>query len=299
MLLILILLFFLYLIWPGLSSAFQKEARASLTSLLPQIESWEFSEAPQNYYTENLYEYIDGAAEIYLNYDFQQLTVGQYKKIDSLASLSVEIYDMGSRENAFGIYSAERFSDANFVAVGSQGYIEEGSLNFLLDRYYVKLLCFDCGHEAESALILFAQSIVDKVKSPTKLPSLIKIFPRQGLIANSEKFVLHNFLGYRFLHHGYTASYKVDDLEFECFIAVGQSEEEAEAMLSSFLEAKNKENVARIPLGYHIQDRYYDHVYLTREGNYLCGVMKIKDGAEEIGEKYLQDLTQALKSYGK
>lgn len=297
--LILLLIFFLGFQWPGISSAWQNEASTLLTALLPKVESWPFSESPQVYYPENLYEYIDGAAEIYLNYDFQQLAVGQYKKADSPASISVEIYDMGSSQNAFGIYSAERFPEAQFVPVGSQGYQEEGSLNFIIGRYYIKLLCFDCGQENKTILSLFAQNILDKVKGPKQLPLILQVFPRQGLIANSEKFILHNFLGYRFLHHGWTASYKVDSLEFECFVAVGESEDEAQAMLASFLKAKEKEKISRLQFGYHLQDRYYGHVYLTREGNYLAGVMKIKNGSEKTGEKYLTLLIQALKSYKK
>jgi len=296
---LILLLFFCCSPWVINGYSFQKKPQATLSALLPQLESWLFSESPKVYYPENLYQYIDGAAEIYLSYDFQQLAVGQYKKKDSPASVSVEIYDMRSLENAFGIYSAERFPEAKFIAIGSQGYEEEGSLNFMVGRYYIKLLCFDCGQEDKSILSLFAQSIVHKVKEPQQLPPILKVFPRQGLIANSEKFILHNFFGYQFLHHGYTASYKVDGLEFECFVAVAKSEDEAQTMLTSFLKAKESEKISPLQPGYHLQDRYYGHLYLVREGNYLAGVSKIKNGSEEIGKKYLNLLVQALKSYKK
>ena len=98
----------------------EKEGKeqAELRSLLPQIAKWSQTEDAQNYYPENLFVYINGAAEIYLAYDFQELIVSQHKQDQSEMNVAVEIYNMGSEKNAFGIYSAERFSDNTFVDMG-------------------------------------------------------------------------------------------------------------------------------------------------------------------------------------
>ena len=42
----------------------------SLAALLPEIDAWSLTEDPAVYYPETLFEYINGAAEIYLSYDF-------------------------------------------------------------------------------------------------------------------------------------------------------------------------------------------------------------------------------------
>lgn len=273
------------------------ENTPSLHSLLPEMENWKSIESAQDYFPETLYEYIDGAAEIYLGYDFKQLIVGQYEKRDSRASLSVEIYDMGNGKNAFGIYSAERFPDTRFTPLGNQGYLEEGSLNFLVDRYYIKLLCFDCGEESESYLKQFSQAILQKIHDMGQLPSLLDVFPEEGLVPNTEKFILHNFMGYSFFHDGYLADYRFGDFEFECFLIEGKDGKEAQNMLDQFLTAKGEGNIEEIPLGFHLKDRYYEHIFLARVGNYLAGVMKIKDGQEDEGKKYLQALIQSLEKH--
>lgn len=274
-----------------------EESAASLRSLLPEVESWNFAETPQHYFPETLYEYIDGAAEIYIGYDFKQLIVGQYKKDDSEASLSVEIYDMGHEKNSFGIYSAERFPDSRFISIGNQGYLEEGTLNFIVGSYYVKLLFFDGREESESLLRQFSLEIVKEVKEKGQLPSLLEVFPQHGLIPYSEKYILHNFMGYHFFHDGYLADFKQGDLEFECFLIEGKEAAEAQSMLEQFLAVKGKENVEKIPSGYHLKDRYYGYIYLSRVKNCLCGVMKITDGFEETGEEYLRNLIQSLKRH--
>lgn len=289
-----ILILFLSLLYPN-QGLLRAKAEWSLRSLLPKNESWKYSEDPQNYFPATLYEYINGAAEIYLAYDFKELAVGQYKRTDADASLSVEIYDMGNEKNSFGIYSAERFPDTRFVSVGNQGYFEEGALNFIVGRYYIKLLCFDCGNESEGFLRFFADDILRRIKDKGQMPPLLKVFPGEGLIANSEKFILHNFLGHAFLHDGYLAHYKKEELQFDCFLVEGESPEEAQSMLDKYLAYK-KERVEERSFGYCLKDRYYHNVYLARVKNYLCGVLKIRDGFEEVGEKYLKVLVNSLKS---
>lgn len=268
---------------------------SNLSTLLPQVSSWEQSEEPQLYLPETLFEYINGAAEIYLAYEFNGLIVAQYRGANSESNVAVEIYDMGSDMNSFGIYSAERYPDNNFIDIGVQGYLDEGSLNFLAGRYYVKLLCFECVEHSDGYLKEFAQAIMSRVKSTEAFPSLLSALPREGLLANTEKFILRNFMGYSFLHNGFLANYKLQDLEFDCFLIQGNSPGDASSMIERFLQTRNRQDVQKITGGYHIQDKYYHHIYLATEGRYICGVMKIKDGYEKVGEEYLARLIQNLK----
>ena len=63
-------------------------------------------EAASFYEPDNLYEYIDGGADVFLLYDFQRLLHQNFKA--GKGEITADIYDMGKAENAFGIYSAER-----------------------------------------------------------------------------------------------------------------------------------------------------------------------------------------------
>jgi hypothetical protein len=272
----------------------EEEKVSSLHQLLPDVVSWKIPEAPQDYLPETLFEYINGAAEIYLSYDFKELTVGNYEKGDSNASLILEIYDMGNEKNSFGIYSAERYPDSQFISLGNQGYLEEETLNFIVGKYYIKLLCFDSGEESADFLKLFSQEVVKRVKDRGNLPSALDIFPKQGLVRNSEKFVLRNFMGYSFLHNGYLANYKLEDLEFDCFLIEGKDAEDAQNMLNQYLKRKGEQSVQEISEGYRIKDRYYHNIYLAIVENYLCGVMKIKDEFAETGETYFRMLIESL-----
>jgi hypothetical protein len=275
----------------------QDSSQPSLRSLLPGPPGWTLTEAPSVYVPGTLFEYIDGAAENYLSYGFRELAVGNYKEEKSAATLTVEIYDMGDDVRAFGVYSSERYPESRFLKIGNQGYWEEGTLNFIVGGYYIKLLCFDCGQGAERSLTTVAREIEKKVPNNGQLPSLLHLFPAEGLIPNSEKFILQNVLGYAFLHHGYLASYKAQGQEFDLFIIQGTGEQQAQSMINEYLSSQKESGQAAQPtnLGFHFRDRYAQNIYLTQSGSLILGVMRIKDGFEEIGKKYLGLLVQASK----
>lgn len=292
------------LFWPfvviGFFSLVSTGQPSSLRSLLPEVQGWLLAEQPQLYQPENLFEYIDGAAESYLSYDFQELLVAQYQRKDRPASLTVEIYRLASAKNAFGIYSAERYPESRFLDVGTQGYIEDGALNFVLADKYIKLLSFDGGEEEEAILQLFARKIEAAGAERGALPSVLRYFPREGLVANSEKFIRRNFLGYYFLHDGYLASYQMNGNEFELFLVEGENEEDAISMLEQFVSQAAKrgtkvEKVGKVEGGYHLQDRSSQNSYVAKIRNFMVGVMRIEEGREAMGLRYLQLWLDTLK----
>jgi hypothetical protein len=288
--------------WVFFAGLFSEPARtngsSSLQALLPPLPGWFLTEVPRTYVPGTLFEYINGAAESYLSYGFRELLVADYKRESAAATLTVEIYDMDKDTQAFGIYGAERYPGSRFLKIGNQGYEEDGTLNFIVGRFYVKLLCFSCGPNAEETLSSLARQIETRVKEKGRLPRLFDVFPPQGRIAYSEKFVLQNVLGYGFLHDGYIVSFRVNGQEFEAFILEGKSEQEAAEMLARFLENQKKVNQVpeRADFGYHLRDRYMGHVYLALKGNYLLGIMRIKDGSEGVGVEYLNALRQGIKN---
>jgi hypothetical protein len=275
----------------------QEASNSSLKALLPELTDWTLAEAPSSYLPGTLFEYIDGAAENYLSYGFRELIAANYKKGESKASLTAEVYDMGDELRAFGVYSSERYPESRFLKVGGQGYWEDGTLNFTAGRYYVKLLCFDCGPAAEAELTAIARQVERKTQGSGHLPELLGLFPTEGLIANSEKFVLQNVLGYGFLHHGYIANYKAQGQEFDLVIIQGNDGPDADDMVKRYLDAhkENRPGVRSTDPWHHVRDRYSGNIFIARSGNLILGVMRIKDGFEEIGKNYLALLLEAAK----
>jgi len=242
-----------------------------LAKLFPDISSWQKKGSVENYFPENLYEYIDGAAENFLNYDFKRLAVQNYANAQG-QSLSAEIYFHGTAENAFGIYSSEKPSSGNYFALGSQAYAETGILNFICAAFYVKLSGFDLGRDKQDALIVLGRAIADKIDTKAALPELLHAFPADGKVPNSERFILNNFLGHDFLHSAYVADYQVQGQNFQLFIIDAANEKEARTMLEKYMAlAKEKASSNFNPGALMINDPYNGPIRLFWRGKFICG----------------------------
>jgi hypothetical protein len=90
--------------------------------VFPEMAGWKQSGEIQTFLPKTLFEYINGGADLYLTYDFQELKVAEYSN-EKKASVTIEVYRHRTPTHAFGIYSQERLPDANFVDIGTQGYM--------------------------------------------------------------------------------------------------------------------------------------------------------------------------------
>jgi len=112
------------------------------------------------YDQQGLFDYIDGAAPIFIERNFRKLAAA-----DLLApgegSLTCDIYDMRATDNAASIYAKERSPTATAVAIGDQAHQGSMSLVFRRDRYYVKLTAFD--KNAEALLPELATALVGRM----------------------------------------------------------------------------------------------------------------------------------------
>jgi hypothetical protein len=273
-----------------------REGSPELAALVPRLDAWTETEAPRSFFPESLFEYIDGAAESYLSYDFRELLVVDLQKKGGEATLTLEIYDMGTPLNAFGIFGAERYPENEGVPVGELGYFEGEALNFLSGRFYVKLLGFGLGEGTAAVLGEVAAKVAGAVKTKGALPALVLAFPKENLVARSEKYVRQNFMGYEFLRRGFVATYEVEGKDIEGFFIDGESDRDAEGMLAKLLEALSRDgqHPEKIALGTHSRNRYGQHLYIGRVRNVLCGVMRVPDGLEAAGLKTFSALQAAL-----
>ena len=130
-------------------------------SLFPQISGWKITQDDPVYTANNLWDIIDGAADLFLEYSFIDLHIARYISTDSI-EVKVELYRHASDVDAFGIYSQERDTGYHFIPLGIQGYIQQGVLNFLTGSYYIKLSTYRAGDKAQEALICDSGAYPDK-----------------------------------------------------------------------------------------------------------------------------------------
>jgi len=273
-----------------------RAADPGILARLPKVEGWGAVEKPRSFFPEDLFEYINGAAESYLAYDFKEVLVAEFARTGSGATMTVEIYDMATRDNAFGIFAAERYPENAPVDVGTAGYIEGEVLNFITDRYYVKLLAFDAGDGVMEVLARFATGIAGGIQSGRVLPEFLAKLPEAGRIARSERYIRLNFLGFEFLKDAWLAVYNADGGEYDAFFVPCASPAEAESSLQRLFEFHAREGTPAEKANglWIVKNRQGRRLILGLAGRTICGAARVAEAGRTAAEAVVRALMASM-----
>jgi hypothetical protein len=262
----------------------------------PPLGDWRELGEVQIYTPDNLYEYINGQAESYLSYNFQELKTQSYEHPEGY-SLTIDVYRHSDPANAFGIYSQEKPMEGNFLDIGTQGYYDQSILNLFMGATYVKMMCFGMESGAEREfLVELGRKIARRLDEEPGLPQVVTLFPEENKIPYSEKYISKNFMGYGFLHSAYVAEYVLDGEKRDLFIIETSGEGEARGMMNDYLEAKKLSPAAEgeSEASRVFTDPYYrsrGKMHLRWKGAYLWGML---NSDSEAAEYYLEKVGAVL-----
>lgn len=267
----------------------QQTARAVLEHLLPDndlMDGWKMLGTPVFYDEDNLFEYINGGAEEYRAYDFCLLVSAQYSLNHSEdESITVDIYDMGADANAFGIYSVQRYPEADYMEIGGQGFFTQASLEFWKSRYFVKISTVGSSEAQRDVMTRLGQNISTKIKGASRPPDILSYLPKKGYVDKSAVFALRDVMGQSFLKNGVVAEYIVNKTRVTLFLTQYPSPEEAMAAFNrygDFLKGEGGkfETLSGIGEGSFVTEvSFYGRVVAFRQGEFVGGIVNIPGGS--------------------
>lgn len=194
-------------------------AASSFASILPQeISGWQKTQEDQVFSRENIFDYIDGAGEIYLAYDFRFVFVREFAK-QNAPSIVVEIYQMSSSEDAFGVFTQD--TDGDDVELGQGAIYAAGLLRFWKDKIFVRILAGKETPESKSTVMKLGEMIAAAVPQEGRRPGLISALPSEGLKPKSLRF-FHTLISLN--SHYFLASENILNLSPETEAVLAQYE---------------------------------------------------------------------------
>jgi hypothetical protein len=143
-----------------------------------QVLDWKASGEDAVYDRRTLYDYMDGGAEVYLAFDFREVFVRKYADAAE-NELVLDIYDMGSPAEAFGMFSCDRQDPEAGIGQGS-GY-GPGLLRFWRGRYFVSITVSGNEDKAEMAVLALGKAVAPLLGPDGALPEMLKLLPSAGL----------------------------------------------------------------------------------------------------------------------
>lgn len=262
-------------------------------ALFVKIPGWRQPEILNTYLPDNLWDIIDGAADGYLSYDFEEMIMGDYLlAADSNQYITVEVYRHKSPADAFGIFSQERPTKGNYISIGAQGYREDANINFTVGDYYIKIRSSLKSDEAKQASLEIAEKMAALIDPSPKLPQELLLFPKDGLRVYSEQFIRRNFMGYSFLRNVFMAEYDSQGSIFNLFIIPLDSPEACKSLLEAWFKSNSLDMAGLKPGTFEIRDKYNGLIRILWKGSILCGVYNITDTF--VSGKYLELLSAKM-----
>lgn len=163
-----------------------------LPNYLPEeVGKWKRDGPSQVYKGEDLYIYINGGAEIYHEYGFEQVIVQDYKS-ERGVSISLEIFEMSDSRSAFGIYTFKSSSEGQELCLGDGAQLEDYYMNFWKGNLLITLVGYDEEAETRRGLQEIARRVDEGIKFRGEKPRLISFLPDKGFKKGSMKYFKGN-----------------------------------------------------------------------------------------------------------
>ncbi len=260
-----------------------------------KIEGWEISSAPRYFGPGNLYDLINGGAEIYVQFGLVKMVTSEYRS-DSLknTAVTVEIYDMGSPLGAFGRTARflEGLMDPSGVgeglpsALSGKSILGDGDLVTWKDRYMIHLTLMDESPTASQESIsltgrkilpLFAAAVCARIENDPPPPPIFALFPAEKRLARTEAWHPERLIGVGGFGPGYTVRYVDGNLAWIAFVTEKFPDEAASKSAWESVKGADVDGRALV---------------LKVAGRHVVGI--IQDGNEPLGDKLIEDLAATL-----
>ncbi|MFH1943375.1 MAG: DUF6599 family protein [bacterium] len=253
-------------------------------------KGWSWHGMPKHYSAGNLYEYIDGEAELYLKYGFQEMATMTYfwGSVDD-TSFIVDIYDMGTPLDAFGLYSNYRRPGYTFEKIGTEAIVSEYGLRFFQGRYVVEFKIGSDSERIRRAVRAVAERVSKKIEQPAEMPKMLSLLPEEDQVSRTLRYIARDMLNQSFLPAGLEARYQMDGKEVKGFVVLFDGLKEAHAGLDAlrafYVDSGDKfvsTDLERME-GFGMKTSYHGIVLVALEGKTIVGVEDLSSMQDGMG----------------
>ena len=150
------------------------------------ISGWELAEEIQVFSGDELFDYINGGAEIYFEYGFSRVSVADYERSEDM--VTVEVYEM--TESGFGIFSLLRSENDAAVDIGNGCALSDYYLLFWSGHCLVAVTAQTEFEGSAGAVLDIARAVAAGLPAEGALPAILDLLPVENRLPGSEKYIV-------------------------------------------------------------------------------------------------------------
>lgn len=265
---------------------------------------WKAAGRVQSFDETNVYKKIDGRETFYKSYGFKKLDFLSLESTNNKnLTLDIELFDLGSVENALGALTAEISDPKTPVALGSSGlsYFTSNGAFVSQGRYYIRMV----GSEAQDGILEKARSLKEAFTSHfpgEKLPWTYALFVGQlGTAPGQIRYQSEDAFSFSFAKEVYSATIP-GSAQTELFITKQSTSQDAEKLAKQFAEGfASYDKSVDAPAGNAGTRLFQNEMINTYDGvgryeNFVLGIRFA--GSTEEAVRWMEKLKSALQKIG-
>ena len=244
------------------------------------VPGWTPQGEARSYVADNLFEYMDGNAEGYLLYGFQNMHGVTCTK--GGVTLIIDVSDFGDADSAYGMFTANRDLRQPSTKLGMGGQILTRKALFAKGQFFVEVAAEPEGDHT-ATLQAWTAAIEKLEPGTTQVPTQLSWFPIEG--QQSLRLVPESVLGIRILKRGYVAQYA----NGKAFVVTEDTPESAAAVMQKLAErfsagatAVARPKVEETDGALLTTDKYLGQICVIRKGRYLIGYGNVPEGQDAL-----------------
>lgn len=209
-------------------------AARRLASYIPATAGPWLSEADQVFDAATVFDYIDGAGEVYRSYNMEVLVARRFHK-DGRPDIVVDAFDMGSSADAYGVFTHDL--DGEDASIGQGSKYKAGLLSFWKDRYFLSVYAEEETAETRGLVLEIGRSIAAAIPGTGKPPDLLRLLPPDGPDPGRVRFFHTNaVLNYHFFVSD-TNVLRLDRTTDAALAEYGRGSERSRLLVVAYLDA--------------------------------------------------------------
>jgi hypothetical protein len=241
------------------------------TALPYQINGWRAEPEDRFFDNETIFDHIDGAGEVYRAYNMQKCLSRSYITPNG-PGIVLDIFDMGSSEDAFGIFTHDQ--DGEPLDLGQGALYRPGWLSFWKHRFFVSIYMEEETVAAEKAVKELGKVVASLITAQGSKPRIILQLPPDGLHPRSIRYLHnHNVLNYHF----YLSDENILNLEPHTDVVLAQykrDEEFAKLLLVMYPNVEKATKALTSFLRHYLPEADSTAVVLLENGKWCAAVVK-------------------------
>ncbi len=183
---------------------------------------------------DNLYEKIDGKADLYLASGFRELRCRRFQAAGG--QIEAFVYDMGEAKNAMAVYLAQKRKNVREMDLPDASYLTANALYLMRGSYYVELVADAAGDEMTKAMTALAKKFIEATAASGETFDEKQLFPPDGLDRENITLIAKEAFGFAKLDSVMTAGYRVDGAGAVAYVSRRGSEAEAASLVNEYAD---------------------------------------------------------------